>query len=70
MMVDWFKCFGLIQLVGRTMSIFCNVLSFDTTYSMNQYDLKFASFMGVNHHMSSIFFGAAFLVDEKIESYV
>jgi hypothetical protein len=46
------------------------VLSFDTTYNTNQYDLKFAPFMGVNHHMRSIFFGAAFLADEKIESYV
>jgi hypothetical protein len=39
---------------------FGDVLSFDTTYSTNQYDLKFAPFTGVNHHMQSIFFGAAF----------
>jgi zinc finger SWIM domain-containing protein 3 len=49
---------------------FGDVLSFDTTYSTNQYDMKFAPFTGVNHHMRSIFFGAAFLADEKIESYV
>jgi hypothetical protein len=49
---------------------FSDVLSFDTTYSLNQYDLKFAPFTGVNHHMHSIFFGATFLADEKIESYV
>jgi hypothetical protein len=49
---------------------FGDVLSFDTTYSTNQYDMKFAPFTGVNRHMRSIFFGAAFLADEKIESYV
>jgi hypothetical protein len=49
---------------------FGDVLSFDSTYSTNQYDMKFAPFTGVNHHMHSIFFGAAFLADEKIESYV
>jgi hypothetical protein len=49
---------------------FGDVLSFDTTYSTNQYDLKFAPFTGVNHHMQSIFFVLPFLADEKIESYV
>jgi hypothetical protein len=49
---------------------FGDVLSFDTTYSTNQYDMKFAPFTRVNHHMRSIFLGAAFLADEKIESYV
>jgi zinc finger SWIM domain-containing protein 3 len=39
---------------------FGNVLSFDTTYNTNQYDLKFAPFMGVNHHMRSIFFRCCF----------
>ena len=49
---------------------FGDVISFDATYSTNQYDMKFAPFTGVNHHMRSIFFGAAFLADEKIESYI
>jgi hypothetical protein len=49
---------------------FGDILSFDTTYNTNQYDMKFAPFTGVNHHMRSIFFGASFLADEKIESYI
>jgi zinc finger SWIM domain-containing protein 3 len=49
---------------------FGDVLSFDTTYNTNQYDMKFAPFIGVNHLMCSIFFGVAFLADEKIERYV
>jgi hypothetical protein len=48
---------------------FGDVVSFDSTYSTNQYDMKFAPFIGVNHHLQSVFFGAAFIVDEKIESY-
>jgi hypothetical protein len=29
----------------------------------------FSPFTSVNHHMQSVLFGAAFLVNEKIESY-
>jgi hypothetical protein len=45
------------------------LVSFDATYSTNQYNMTFAPFTGVNHHMQSVCFGAAFLVNEKIESY-
>jgi hypothetical protein len=30
----------------------------------------FAPFTGVNHHLQSVFFGAAFLLNEQEESYV
>ncbi|XP_010227160.1 protein FAR1-RELATED SEQUENCE 5-like [Brachypodium distachyon] len=46
------------------------VASFDSTYTTNQYDMIFAPFTGVNHHLQSVFFGAAFLLNEKAESYV
>ncbi|KAM3228658.1 hypothetical protein ACQJBY_059959 [Aegilops geniculata] len=46
------------------------VVSFDSTYTTNQYDMIFAPFTGVNHHLQSVFFGAAFLVNEQTESYV
>jgi hypothetical protein len=46
-----------------------DLVSFDATYSTNQYNMTFAPFTGVNHHMQSVCFGAAFLVNEKIESY-
>jgi hypothetical protein len=48
---------------------FGDLVSVDATYSTNQYNMKFAPFTGVNHHMQSVFFGAAFLANEKIESY-
>ena len=31
--------------------------------------MKFVPFIGVNHHLQSVFLGAAFLDNEKIESY-
>lgn len=49
---------------------FGDVVSFDSTYTTNQYNMIFAPFTGVNHHLQSIFFGAAFLANEKTESYV
>ncbi|XBJ23026.1 hypothetical protein VPH35_001293 [Triticum aestivum] len=49
---------------------FGSVVSFDSTYTTNQYDMIFAPFTGVNHHLQSVFFGAAFLLNEKTESYV
>jgi transposase-like protein len=32
--------------------------------------MKFVPFTGVNHHLQSVFLGAAFLADEKIDSFV
>lgn len=48
---------------------FGQLVSFDSTYSTNEYNMIFAPFTGVNHHKASVFFGAAFLHDEKIESF-
>ena len=46
-----------------------DMVSFDSTYSTNQYNMIFCPFTGINHHMGSVFYGAALIVDEKIESY-
>jgi hypothetical protein len=48
---------------------FGDLVSVDTTYNTNQYNMIFIPFTGVNHHMQSVFFGCAFIVNEKIESY-
>jgi hypothetical protein len=53
----------------KNYSHFGDLVSFDATYSTNQYNMIFAPFTGVNHHMQSVLFGAAFLANEKIESY-
>jgi hypothetical protein len=49
---------------------FGDVVSLDLTYTTNQYNMIFVSITGFNHHLQSIFIGAAFLANEKIESYV
>ncbi|KAI8550675.1 hypothetical protein RHMOL_Rhmol06G0126200 [Rhododendron molle] len=43
---------------------FGDVVTFDTTYRTNKYDMPFAPFTGVNHHMQSIQYGCALLQDE------
>jgi hypothetical protein len=42
-------------------------VSLDSTYTTNQYNMIFVPINGVNHHLQSVFLGAA---NEKIESYV
>ncbi|XP_058774181.1 protein FAR1-RELATED SEQUENCE 5-like [Vicia villosa] len=54
----------------KNYSLFGDVISFDTTYSTNKYCMIFAPFTGVNHHRQSVTFGAAFLADEKVDSFV
>jgi hypothetical protein len=53
----------------KNYSLFGEMVSFDSTYSTNQYNMIFCPFMGINHHMGSVFYGAALIANEKIESY-
>ncbi|RYR04981.1 hypothetical protein Ahy_B06g084796 [Arachis hypogaea] len=45
------------------------VVSFDTTYSMNRHGFLFAAFIGVNHHGKSTLLGCALLGSEEIPSF-
>ncbi|XP_059669506.1 protein FAR1-RELATED SEQUENCE 5-like [Cornus florida] len=49
---------------------FGDVAVFDTTYRTNKYNMIFAPFVGVNHHLKNILFGCAFLLDETTDSFV
>ncbi|KAL5729579.1 hypothetical protein ACHQM5_002509 [Ranunculus cassubicifolius] len=49
---------------------FGDVVSFDTTYKKNAYEMPFGPFTGINHHFQSIQFGCALLLDETEESFV
>jgi hypothetical protein len=49
---DQYKCFG-------------DVVTFDTTYRTNLYDMPFGLFVGVNNHFQSIIFGGVMMRDEK-----
>ncbi|CAN6181097.1 unnamed protein product [Urochloa humidicola] len=53
----------------KNYSHFGDLVSFDSTYSTNEYNMIFTPFTGVNHHKANVLFGAALLSNEKIESY-
>ncbi|BAF25223.1 Os09g0446400 [Oryza sativa Japonica Group] len=64
------RVFWADALCRKNYSVFGDVVSVDSTYTTNQYNMIFVPFTGVNHHLQSVFLGAAFLANEKIESYV
>jgi hypothetical protein len=49
---------------------FGDVITFDTTYLTNRYNMPFALFVGVNHHSQSIFFGVGLLSNEDTNTFV
>ncbi|XP_073138067.1 protein FAR1-RELATED SEQUENCE 5-like [Henckelia pumila] len=48
---------------------FGDVLSVDTTYRTNRYNLICAPFVGINHHRQNVMFGLAFMSDETEISF-
>ncbi|KAE8802660.1 Protein FAR1-RELATED SEQUENCE 5 [Hordeum vulgare] len=53
---DQYRCFG-------------DVITFDTTYRTNLYDMPFGLFVGVNNHFQSITFGGVMVRDEKVDTF-
>ena len=49
---------------------FGDIVSFDTTYLTNKYNMPFAPFVGVNHHSQSILLGCGFLCTEDTCTFV
>jgi hypothetical protein len=49
---------------------FGDVVTFDTTYLTNRYDMPFAPFVGVNHHGQSILLGAGLISSEDTDTFV
>ena len=49
---------------------FGDVVSFDTTFQTNKFEMPFAPILGANHHKQTIIFGVALLFNETIESFV
>jgi hypothetical protein len=49
---------------------FHDVITFDTTYLTNKYDMSFAHFIGINHHGESIILGCGLLSGEDTDSFV
>jgi hypothetical protein len=48
---------------------FGDVITFDTTYRTNLYNLPFGIFVGVNNHYQSIIFGGVLLSHERTEDF-
>lgn len=46
-----------------------DVVTFDTTYRTNLYNLPFGLFVGVNNHFQSIIFGAVLLTEETTAAF-
>ncbi|XP_028077119.1 protein FAR1-RELATED SEQUENCE 2-like [Camellia sinensis] len=53
-----------------TYKAFGYLVSFDTTYLTNKYDMPFALFVGVNHHGQSILLGCGMSCNESTETFV
>jgi hypothetical protein len=49
---------------------FGDVVIFGSTYRVNQYNLPFVSFIGVNHHQGTAVFAYDSISDETVGSYV
>lgn len=49
---------------------FGDVVYFDVMYRMNRYEMSFAQFTGLNHHLQSTLFGCALLLDETESSFI
>ncbi|KAI8530287.1 hypothetical protein RHMOL_Rhmol11G0045000 [Rhododendron molle] len=49
---------------------FGDVVTFDTTYLVNKWNMPFAPFVGVNHHGQSILLGCGLILREDTSSFV
>lgn len=49
---------------------FGDVITFDTTYLTNRYDMPFAPFVGVNHHGQSTLLGCGLISKEDTDTFV
>lgn len=50
--------------------LFGEIISFDTTYNTNKYNMPFVPIVGINGHGRTIVFGWALLQDETSDSFV
>ena len=50
-------------------TFFEDVVTFDTTYRTNLYNMPFGLFVGVNNHFQSIILAGVLVRDEKVETF-
>ncbi|XP_028073113.1 protein FAR1-RELATED SEQUENCE 8-like [Camellia sinensis] len=63
-------CFGLDARSRAMYESFGDIVSFDTIYLTNKYDMPFAPFVGVNHHGQYILLGCGLLSSENTDTFV
>jgi zinc finger SWIM domain-containing protein 3 len=47
-----------------------DVVSIDTTFQTNKFEMPFAPLLGTNHHKQTIIFGAALLYNKTIPMFI
>ena len=50
-------------------SDFGDVVTFDTTFKTNRYNMPLAMFVGANHHFQTVIFGAVLLTEETTDAF-
>ncbi|XP_065855046.1 protein FAR1-RELATED SEQUENCE 5-like [Euphorbia lathyris] len=53
----------------KNYALFGDMVSFDTTYQTNRYNMIFGPFTGVDHHKKCVTFAACFIAKEDIASF-
>jgi hypothetical protein len=70
---DELRVWNIFWVVARSRAAyesFHDVITFDTTYLTNKYDMLFAPFIGINHHGESIILDCGLLSGEDTDSFV
>ncbi|XP_020266397.1 protein FAR1-RELATED SEQUENCE 5-like [Asparagus officinalis] len=59
------------DVIGRrNYDVFGDVISFDSTYSTNKYNMKFVPFTGLNNYKKCVVFAAGLIAKGDIDNYV
>ncbi|XP_021743201.1 protein FAR1-RELATED SEQUENCE 5-like [Chenopodium quinoa] len=64
------RVFWADGICRKNYALYGDVVTFDTTYDTNRYKMIFAPFTGLDNHRLCVSFGAAFLADEKTDSFI
>ncbi|XP_056688837.1 protein FAR1-RELATED SEQUENCE 5-like [Spinacia oleracea] len=63
------KAFWAYPICRKNYELFGDMVSFDTTFQTNRYNMIFGPFTGVDHHKKCVTFGVALIAHEDIVSF-
>ncbi|KAL2944187.1 Protein FAR1-RELATED SEQUENCE 5 [Bienertia sinuspersici] len=63
------RAFWADPICRRNYSVFGDMVSFDTTYQFNKYNMIFGPFTGVDHHKRCVTFAGSFITKEDVSSF-